>query len=253
MSYSPPKFTPRIAFDFDGVIHQHVSKWTVAREIHDPPVEGAIEALESCYAYGVVPFIFTARADSQQATIAIREWLKKYGFSRADEIVITNEKLSAIMYIDDRAFRFEGVFPRIPYVLAQRPWNKLPELVKRESVHPSRFAEMSKRQTGRTERMLKEALYEFRKEHNVLICAVNDVEAERLGSVLFALADPYEMVRESRYRLRKYQGKTLVQLVARVEYSRKAHGFHGVHFVDHNVWDEELRELRIRYGERVDY
>jgi hypothetical protein len=34
-------FPKRICIDFDGVIHQNVSRYTVTHEIADPPVPGA--------------------------------------------------------------------------------------------------------------------------------------------------------------------------------------------------------------------
>ena len=105
---------PTVCVDFDGVIHNYSKGWQDG-SIYDEPVTGAIEALKDLMTqYAVV--IFTTRRD----TIAVGQWLQKHGldvpfeyggeayefWNRRNAILITNRKLPAVAYIDDRAIRF---------------------------------------------------------------------------------------------------------------------------------------------------
>lgn len=121
-----------IAVDFDGVIHSYTSKWTTASEIPDPPVEGAIEWLhEMVQKFEVI--IFSTRAETFAGQYAIKAWLKKHadgiwwpgpGYLGIEEVRITYKKEPAIVYIDDRGWRFEGKFPSAETILGLKPWNK---------------------------------------------------------------------------------------------------------------------------------
>lgn len=106
--------TQTVCVDFDGVIHGYSRGWQ-GGEIYDEPVFGAINALEYLLErYAVV--VFTTRRD----TVAVGQWLQKHGFNvpleyggeayefwnRQDAVLITNRKLPALAYIDDRAIRF---------------------------------------------------------------------------------------------------------------------------------------------------
>lgn len=108
-----------IAVDFDGVIHAYSKGWADGT-CYDRPVLGAIGALQRLMKSHAV-FVFSTR-DARQ----IKEWFKAnapemktvivpddakfftdYTNSEGDLILgITNRKLAAIAYIDDRAIRF---------------------------------------------------------------------------------------------------------------------------------------------------
>ena len=71
--------------------------------------------------------IFSTRASTPEGIEAIKIWLEKYGFKK-DEIsslTITNTKIHANLYVDDRAWHFDGRFPTIKYIKNFKPWNKL--------------------------------------------------------------------------------------------------------------------------------
>jgi hypothetical protein len=113
-----------VAVDFDGVIHSYTSPWEEADIIPDPPVEGAIEwLLEIAKKFEVV--IFTTRAKTVKGRMAVRGWLRMYGVHCQEEQV-TAEKPAALIYLDDRAYRFEGpgTYPTSEQIHAARPWNK---------------------------------------------------------------------------------------------------------------------------------
>ena len=112
-----------IAVDFDGVIHSYTSPWEAAHIIPDPPVAGAIDWLnEISQHFNVV--IFTTRGDTTRGQIAVRKWLERHGFMCPPGMEITAVKPAALVYIDDRAWRFEGRFPARQEIHDARPWNK---------------------------------------------------------------------------------------------------------------------------------
>lgn len=127
-----------IAVDFDGVIHSYTSKWVSADVIPDPPVRGAIEWLtEMDKRFRVV--IFTTRGKTHDGRLAVRDWLVEHGFYGAGrvgptsnpqvddyEVEITATKPPALIYLDDRAVRFDGEnFPTADEIHREFvPWNK---------------------------------------------------------------------------------------------------------------------------------
>jgi hypothetical protein len=111
-----------IAVDFDGVIHSYTSPWVDATTIPDPPVEGAIEWLNRIAKQFEV-IIFTTRGKSLEGVKAVCEYLREHGCTI--DPAVTWEKPPALVYIDDRAWRFEGTFPTAHEIHMARPWNKV--------------------------------------------------------------------------------------------------------------------------------
>ncbi len=112
-----------IAVDFDGVLHSYVTPWIDATTIPDPPVEGAIEWLNGiARQFDVV--ILTTRGKTDAARQAVCGWLRKHGYEGTFPEV-TDRKVPALVYVDDRGWRFEGSnFPTADEVHQARPWNK---------------------------------------------------------------------------------------------------------------------------------
>lgn len=117
---APKKYT--VAVDFDGVIHRYDSPWVSHEHIPDPPVAGAIEWLNRIAEdFDVV--IFTTRGATPEGRVAVREWLDNNGFKEYREV--TAQKVAALIYLDDRAMRFDGSnFPDAQAIHGARPWNK---------------------------------------------------------------------------------------------------------------------------------
>lgn len=109
-----------LGIDFDGVIHQY-DKYTGS--IPNDPVEGAFDAIyELLEEYNI--FIFCARGTNSSKSGSLWEipaWFEKHGFKipvicdpyfmgpfweNPHSILITNKKLTAVAYIDDRAIPF---------------------------------------------------------------------------------------------------------------------------------------------------
>lgn len=117
-----------VAVDFDGVIHSYTSPWVAAHVIPDPPVPGAIEWIDRIAAdFDVI--VFTTRARTWRGRRAVRRWLYEQAYYLHEhEIRITAKKPPALIYVDDRAWRFEGpwMFPTKDDIYRARPWNKPP-------------------------------------------------------------------------------------------------------------------------------
>ena len=106
--------TATIAVDFDGVIHAYSKGWHDGT-IYDEPVPGAIDALrELMQTYAV--YVHTTRN-----AVDVAVWLTKWTaldvrvdyildgvkfWSDQDKLLVSNRKLPAVAYIDDRALHF---------------------------------------------------------------------------------------------------------------------------------------------------
>lgn len=104
-----------IAVDFDGVIHAYSRGWADGT-IYDPPVPGALDGLRALMDRDAV-FVFTSRSTEQVA-----DWLFERGefnitweppgesicefWNDRERLLVTNRKLPATHYLDDRAVRF---------------------------------------------------------------------------------------------------------------------------------------------------
>lgn len=91
-----------ICIDFDGTISK-VHGFT-------EPNPGAIEFINK-YIDEFDLVVFTVDGDNHFRQRDINEWLKKHGVKR--EMYVTGTKIPAALYIDDRAFRFEGEWPEL--------------------------------------------------------------------------------------------------------------------------------------------
>lgn len=128
---------PTISVDFDGVLHAYTSGWKGTTVIPDGPVPGAIEWLcdlvdppRADRAVRVV--VCSARARRPWGWFAVRAWLKReiialrgpgFGHDILGRISVTCVKPAAIVYVDDRAHRFDGQhFPTVDELRAMRPW-----------------------------------------------------------------------------------------------------------------------------------
>jgi hypothetical protein len=118
--------TPSLACDFDGVINSYESGWT-DDSLPDPPVPGAIEWLEEI-TKGCKVTIHTARLRDYQPNQLelMKEWLLKHGLSEEALAKLTFEsKITATIYLDDRAVRFTGKnFPSIEELRSHTTWNE---------------------------------------------------------------------------------------------------------------------------------
>ena len=90
-----------ICIDFDGVIAEY-NGWK-GPEFYGRPKKGAKEFLEKIQSKGFKIVIFTIRPRK-----TVCNWFKENKIITPDSI--TNVKIPAIVYIDDRALKFNGDF-----------------------------------------------------------------------------------------------------------------------------------------------
>jgi hypothetical protein len=98
----PKKPRPRLAIDFDGVIHRYRFGFHDG-SIYDAPMPGCLQALTRLHKKWWL-YIYTTRAESASGRRAVEAWLRKHRIPY-DEVV--GNKPIAFAYIDDRAIRFE--------------------------------------------------------------------------------------------------------------------------------------------------
>jgi hypothetical protein len=107
-----------VAVDFDGVIHNADNGWQ-GGVIYGDPLPGSLDALRELMKDHPV-FIMTARPN----LVPVAEWLKNFGFDTItqdaydkeakerwhtrDILLVTNVKLPAIVYIDDKGYSFKS-------------------------------------------------------------------------------------------------------------------------------------------------
>jgi hypothetical protein len=100
-----------VAVDFDGVIHNANNGWQDGA-IYGGPIDGSLESLRELMMDHPV-FIMTARPDLEP----VAKWFRERGFDTVHRetkerwhtrgiLLITNRKLPAIAYIDDKGVRF---------------------------------------------------------------------------------------------------------------------------------------------------
>jgi hypothetical protein len=107
-----------VAVDFDGVIHRYSRGWQDG-SIYDEPVPGALGALHALMRDYAV-FVHTTRSASPVARwiedrtghgiecvtrVSLLPWKQAFWNTRG-LLLVTNRKLPAVAYIDDRGIRF---------------------------------------------------------------------------------------------------------------------------------------------------
>lgn len=108
-----------VCIDFDGVIHSYTTKWMGPLYIPDPIIPGAKEAIEAYQKAGFLVVVFSTRAETEGGRLVINDYLVDAGITG---VVVTDKKPPALIYIDDRGFKFEGVFPSVEDIQNFKPW-----------------------------------------------------------------------------------------------------------------------------------
>ncbi len=99
----------RLMIDLDGVLFPY-SRGYQDGSFYEPPMPGAVEALQTLAKQGFTYMVFTTRmtiTDNQsKQKNEILAWLHRHKFPVPEDV--TNIKHPALAYIDDRAMRFTG-------------------------------------------------------------------------------------------------------------------------------------------------
>ncbi len=94
----------RVCIDFDGTLYTPSASDTIAR-LCGKPTAGALAFVSWLLERGVSVVILSARGNSYETTRVAAEWLATWGFP---PLPFTAIKPEAVLYVDDRAFRFVG-------------------------------------------------------------------------------------------------------------------------------------------------
>jgi len=116
------KCKPTLALDFDGVLHWYRNGWKGALVIDDEPVPGAVESVKEYLEHFAIT-IFSGRCHYPGGIAAMKDWMRRHGFP-VDEISFSTTKPCALVTLDDRVARFDGVFPTPEELLNMKPWNR---------------------------------------------------------------------------------------------------------------------------------
>lgn len=121
----PGRHRRTLAVDFDGVIHSYASGWQGPTAIADPPVDGAIEWLTAASERFDLA-IHTVRSAHPGAIDAMRAWLREHGLPERvlERLRFPLTKPPAELYLDDRAYRFDGTFPSFDALAELTPWTR---------------------------------------------------------------------------------------------------------------------------------
>jgi hypothetical protein len=114
-----------VALDFDGVINSYKSNFVAVDVIPDPPVDGALDAIRDYLDFGLTVYIYSTRNEWPEGRQAIHDWLIEHGLEedRVNDLQIVSGKPIAKIYVDDRAWHFDGKFPSIDEIKYYRPWH----------------------------------------------------------------------------------------------------------------------------------
>lgn len=129
-----------LAIDFDGTIYRYTRGWKGVEDFSEEPMPGAIEFLEEWSKKGAILIIHSARLSGvdfkgifpsssvtqlQQRTSLMLDWFLAHGLSeetaRSLHFWTFPGKPHATIYIDDRAWRFEGKWPTEGEITSS-PW-----------------------------------------------------------------------------------------------------------------------------------
>lgn len=114
-----------IVVDFDGVLHAYTSGWKGATAIPDPPVADAFPFLRAAVERFDVA-ILSARSREPGGINAMKAWLTAHGLEdeTLGKLKFPQTKPPAHVYLDDRGWRFDGIFPPLDAIDAFEPWYK---------------------------------------------------------------------------------------------------------------------------------
>jgi hypothetical protein len=110
-----------VCIDFDGVIHSYDNE-TQHSTVGGKPVPGAFDFLKDLLQNNFTVVILSARAIAATQIDLMKAWFRTNGFPEGASLRITNIKPPALVYIDDRAFRFDGRFPKVSAIESMKPW-----------------------------------------------------------------------------------------------------------------------------------
>lgn len=111
-----------IAIDLDGTIAEY--KGFKGSHVIGNPFPYTKEWLKALVNQGHNLSLFTARAVDNENIEILEDWLIKHELKEYFDYITNKKEYFFDLFIDDRAIRFEGVFPEISIVNNTKPWWK---------------------------------------------------------------------------------------------------------------------------------
>lgn len=113
---------PILCLDFDGTLHSYFSGWSKVDRVRDPPTDGAKAFLEEAVKHFEV-HVHSSKSHQHGGIDAMIRWCTEhFGYQITNQMYFPDHKPPATVSLDDRAVRFEGVWPDPQDLLALRPW-----------------------------------------------------------------------------------------------------------------------------------
>jgi hypothetical protein len=109
-----------ICLDFDGVLAIH-GRWTTPVEVHRDLHPDALLWVTRMLEHWRIA-VHSCRSETGAGREAMRAWLGLHGFP-VDRMEFPESKPLAMLYIDDRGLRFEGIFPELAPGEQRYPWD----------------------------------------------------------------------------------------------------------------------------------
>lgn len=111
-----------VIIDFDGVIHSYKSGWQGIENTPDPPVDNVKSGIERLKELGYKPVVYSSRCKNSSGRNAIKNYLHAHNLP---EIEVVDEKVPALVSIDDRSIQFNDNWKIMPYLVKSfEPWWK---------------------------------------------------------------------------------------------------------------------------------
>lgn len=121
---------PILVVDFDGTLYSLATGYQSATDVRNPPVPGAQEFCRQALEHFEV-HVVSGRSCQLGAPLAIAQWLHRHGFPAG--LIVSRDGVKppgTFLSLDDRAWRFEGVFPPVELLRRFVPWNLGPRLAR---------------------------------------------------------------------------------------------------------------------------
>jgi hypothetical protein len=114
-----------LCIDFDGVIHLYTRSFKAHDIIEDEPHPQAFKALEE-YLTRFQVYIYSSRSSSPEGIEAMRKWFREHKCSESvlRQLIFSEKKPPAVVYLDDRGWCFNGKFPTVEEIDDFKPWNR---------------------------------------------------------------------------------------------------------------------------------
>lgn len=161
-------FKKTVVFDFDGVVHSYKSGWKGVTTIPDEPVDGIKEVIDELRQDYYV-LILSTRCFQDGGVEAIMNWLDKYNIE-VDDVI--GEKPPAIVYVDDRALRFDGKTKGlVEQIRSFRNWIE----ESNDSENLGDEEKQVKYQIGRAKKYLEDHMSKDGSESSLEYCIISDL------------------------------------------------------------------------------